>query len=255
MKLYILGTCSGTEPMPNRHHTAIAFEINGRVYWFDAGETCSHTAYLMGVDMMAVSDIFISHHHIDHTGGLPNLLWTVRKLSRKNKTNPKFGDITLHMPSKECFDAVVGMLKATTGNDTVNYGTVFHHIEEGIVLEDENIRVTAIRNHHIPDRNDGRLSYSFCIEAEGSKVIFSGDVKSLDDLAPFLDTGCDLLLMESGHHAPETICAALAGGNVKKLYFLHHGRAILEDYDSMLEKCRVHFPSVMLGNDGDILEL
>lgn len=73
MKIYIFGSCSRTEPMEGRHHTAFAIEINGKVYWFDAGENCSHTAHLMGVDLLLVSDIFISHPHTDHVAGLVNL--------------------------------------------------------------------------------------------------------------------------------------------------------------------------------------
>lgn len=36
----ILGSCSGTEPMPHRHHTIIVLTANGRNYFFDAGENC-----------------------------------------------------------------------------------------------------------------------------------------------------------------------------------------------------------------------
>ena len=72
MKLYIFGSCSGTEPWQNRHHTAFAIEIGGRFYWFDAGENCSYAAHLMGVDLLAVSDIFISHTHMDHVGISPS---------------------------------------------------------------------------------------------------------------------------------------------------------------------------------------
>ena len=60
MKLHFLGTCSGTEPMPGRHHTSWVLETEGRLYWFDAGEGCSYTGYLMGLDPMAITKIIIS---------------------------------------------------------------------------------------------------------------------------------------------------------------------------------------------------
>lgn len=60
--------CSGTEPIAERHHVSFAFEVNGRIYWFDAGEGCSCTAHNMGVNLFEVSDIFISHSHTDHVG-------------------------------------------------------------------------------------------------------------------------------------------------------------------------------------------
>ena len=38
MKLHILGSCSGTEPMPGRHQTSLALETGGSLYFLDAGE-------------------------------------------------------------------------------------------------------------------------------------------------------------------------------------------------------------------------
>ena len=61
IKIKYLGTCSGTEPMPNRHYCSLVFEINDKLYWFDAGENCSHRAYTMGMDVSTVRGVFISH--------------------------------------------------------------------------------------------------------------------------------------------------------------------------------------------------
>ena len=64
MHLTFLGTCAGTEPMPDRKHTSFAIEYNGKVYWFDAGAGCSYTAHLLGIDLLSVRAIFISHTHM-----------------------------------------------------------------------------------------------------------------------------------------------------------------------------------------------
>ena len=82
MKLYTFGCCAGTEPMENLHHTALAFEVGDTLYWFDAGESCSRTAHLMGIDLLKIKSIFISHTHMDHIGGLGNLLWNMRKAKK-----------------------------------------------------------------------------------------------------------------------------------------------------------------------------
>ena len=44
MKLIFLGTCAGTEPMPDRKHASFVLEVGATLYWFDAGEGCSYTA-------------------------------------------------------------------------------------------------------------------------------------------------------------------------------------------------------------------
>jgi len=69
----ILGSCSGTEPMIDRHHTSIVLEENGRNYFFDAGENAVHTAHTQGIDLTRTRAIFISHSHYDHIGGLTEL--------------------------------------------------------------------------------------------------------------------------------------------------------------------------------------
>ena len=81
MKLTFLGTCSGTEPLPGIHHSSFVLQIGGLNYWFEAGENCVHKAAELGIDPLMTAALFISHHHIDHIGGLPNLLTCIRKLS------------------------------------------------------------------------------------------------------------------------------------------------------------------------------
>ena len=60
MKIYFLGTCAGTEPMPTRRHMSFVIESDQRYYWFDAGEGCSYTGHNLGIDLLAVKSIFIS---------------------------------------------------------------------------------------------------------------------------------------------------------------------------------------------------
>ena len=255
MKIYALGTCSGTEPMVNRHHTSFAFELNDRLYFFDAGENCSYTAHLMGLDLLKVSDVFISHPHMDHIGGLPNLLWTIFKMTYVTGNLPKYGDVNIHISDKEIFDSVKIILENTqrTYNSRVN--TQFKQIEEGIIYKDENITVSAVHNNHIKYDGNRWMSYSFLINAEDKRILYSGDIKELDDIHPFLKDGCDILFIETGHNSSENLCKEIVekGYDVKKVYFMHHGRAILYNCEEELEKCRKIIPSVEFCNDKDII--
>lgn len=257
MKLYIFGSLSGTEPMAGRHHTALAIEINNRIYWFDAGENCSRTAHLMGVDLLKVSDIFISHTHMDHVGGLGNLLWNIRKLSNVKKQLPVFGDVTVHIPNIDTFAGILQILENSEGSYKTEYKTLVNEITDSSLLKNDDIEVVAYHNHHLPATDNGWKSFSFYIKAQSKKIIYSGDVKSIDDLSELLSEGCDLLLMETGHHKAEEICRRIVdvGHSVKSVYFLHHGRSILEDFEGSLDRCREVFPSVKFCNDRDVFEI
>lgn len=257
MKLCIYGSCSGTEPMADRHHTAFSLEINGQIYWFDAGESCSYTAHLMGVDLLRVSHIFISHPHMDHVGGLGNLLWNIRKLSRVKKEPPRFGDVRVYMPSMKTWEGILAILSQSEGGYQNDYQTLGIPVCDGVLLDTPAIRVTARHNRHLKEQTEPYHSFSFLIEAEGKRIVYSGDVKDLSELSPWIEEGCDLLLMETGHHDPATVCQRLAEGEgrVKALRFLHHGRKILFEYNQALAECRALFPAVTFSNDGDSLEL
>lgn len=257
MKLYIFGSCSGTEPERGRRHTALAIEINGRYYWFDAGEGCSYTAHLMGVDLLAVSEVFISHTHMDHVGGLGNLLWNVRKLTTVRREQPRFGDLTVYLPNLSTFDGIMTVLRNTEGNFKTKYENLAKRIEDGIIFKNGDIEVEALHNTHLTRGEDGWLSYSFVIRAEGKTLIYSGDLGDFEDLAMPLSEGCDLLLMETGHHSAESVCKRIEerGLAVKKLFFIHHGREILDAGDDVLRRCRAVRPDVVFCNDEDVFEI
>lgn len=255
MKIYIFGSCSGTEPFPGRHHTAWAIEINGRLYWFDAGEGCAYTAHLMGVDLLSVSEIFISHPHIDHVAGLPHLLATIRKLYSRTGNPPKYGDITVYGSSRESFDGVMTILYCSGGKAPKACQTLFERIGDGLLFENRDVRVSAVHNLHLPPSDEGYRSYSFLIEAEGKRIVYSGDIRSFDELGGLLSEGADLLLCETGHHDPREICAQLEKNGVKRIHFLHHGRAIMQNYDALLTECREIFAETVFCNDKDVFEL
>ena len=244
MKLYLLGTCSGTEPMPERHHVSWALEINGRLYWFDAGETCSHTGYLLGLNLTEIKAIFISHAHIDHVGGLTELLWCMRKLDSRHIGSMEGKTVDVFLPCASLWPGLMAFMTAMEGNIQKNFTLADKLIRPGVIFDDGDVRVEALQNWHVKSGE----SFSFRIHAEGKTIVFSGDVKSITELTEWLDEGCDLFFMETGHHKVADVCEFVkARPQVNRLVFIHHGREILEHYGDALETAHS-----ILGTDGRV---
>ena len=230
MKLHFLGTCSGTEPMPDMHHQSWVLETNGVNYWFDAGENCAHRAYTSGIDVMNTVAIFVSHPHIDHIGGLANLLTCFHKLIRMHKRQfIRDNTLEIFFPDLPLLQYIKEIAYSGRGVN-LRYTLNERPIKDGILFEDENVRITALHNRHLKeDGTNGWHAFSFLIEVEGRKVVFSGDVLSPDELLPLIGTGCDLLIMETGHHDVTTVMDFAVANNIKNLRLTHHGRQIIEN--------------------------
>ena len=253
MKIRTLGTCAGTEPMPARQHASCVFEINGHPYWFDAGSGCSRTAALGGLLLTAVDTVFISHRHRDHTGGLPTLLWDIRKV--KAMTNsPVPEKIHLYLPDGLIWQGVSAMLAL----DWADIAVEPHIFSEGKIFENADLAVEARHNFHLEAPDAAKFtSYSFRITAEGKRIVYSGDVRKYTDMGDWLE-GCDLLMMETGHHKASEVCAGIRRDRlgVKEIMFVHSGREILNDYTGAKARAEAAWGTpVLIAEDGAVYDV
>lgn len=230
IKIYYLGTCSGTEPMVGMHHCSFILEVNGVLYWFEGGENCAYAAFTMGIDLLKTKALFVSHPHIDHIGGLANLLFTMEKIhGRDGKVLINNNTLEVFFPDMDTFQAIKKI--AASGRERkMKYDINEHEIEDGIIFQDENVKVTALHNHHMGtmDTDKGWISFSFLIETDEKKIVFSGDVAKPNELDELINDGVDVLIMETGHHKVNDVCEYAKHKNISDLRFIHHGRSIIE---------------------------
>lgn len=258
MKIIILGSCSGTEPVTPRHQTSWILETEKSIYFFDTGECCSYTAYRMGLDLLKTKRIFFSHPHLDHVAGLPHLLFLFRKIqTMEERTMTPPAIHTPHIAQTKAFIEAAEF--AENGNFYSAIG--LERIKDGVIFRNEEITVEALHNRHLEAVGDGRnglwQSFSFKILCEGKTILFSGDVKGLEDLKEWPGEA-DIFLMETGHHDPLEICRKLSAdfpGASPHLLFMHHGRRILHNKPFYEEECpKLYKGRITIAEDGMILE-
>ena len=237
-----LGTCSGTEPEKNLHHNSFVMQVNGVNYWFDAGENCAHYAHLSGIDVMKTKALFVSHTHVDHIGGMANLFHTMFKMIVRFDKHFIDDKLKVFIPNPTILDYIKEI--AFNGRSIWTPERAYNFVEynpmfDGVIFEDENVKVTTVHNGHLwEDGSNGWHSFSYLIEAEGKKIVFSGDVKSSSELDSLIGDGCDLLIHETGHHKVQAVIDYAVSKNVKHLRFVHHGREVIDKTKECLETCK-----------------
>jgi len=257
MKIHFLGCRASSEAIPKYKHTSFVIEINDVLYWFDAGEGCSSTAHRMGMNLLKIKEIFISHPHMDHVGGLGNLLWTMRKLSESRKQLPVYGNIGLHISDLLTWEGLWKLLKNTEDNFAWECKVIPAQITEGEIYRDKNLSVCAVHNGHMAQKEtDIWLSFSFEICCEEKRIVYSGDIKGLSDLDELLECPCDYLLIENSHQSIEEICEYANQKKIGTVVFLHHRRDVMENMAEARSKAqKLARCKVLFARDGDTLRI
>ncbi|MGN1346145.1 MAG: MBL fold metallo-hydrolase [Eubacteriales bacterium] len=206
MKLTFLGTSHGV-PEPARRCSCTMIEVAGRYYFVDMGTQAIEDLIRRGIAIEDVKGIFITHPHGDHTNGLISFVDLINWYF-------KTADPTLLLPEQEQIDALNAWLRAAgTEPRPLKFGV----LAEGVCYDDGFLKVTAIRTQHC------RTSYAFLVEAEGKKVLFTGDLRnpSVDFPKAAFEQELDLIIVESAHFSPAITEKVLQNAKVRRVLHNH----------------------------------
>lgn len=207
MRIKFFGTSSGSCRAGRRCSCAMV-QVGKKRYIIDMGIILNEELQNLGLTVNNISAVFITHMHADHTDGLMSFL-------RYGQTTDK--DIFLPPPMDKTVEAITMWLECN--NDKKPRDVVhFKEITEGEIFDDGTLKVTAYRTQHC------KYAYSFLLEAEGKRVLFTGDMTrnpEVDFPYAALEGGLDAAICELGHF-PAYKYAEIFKDKVPKKIFINH---------------------------------
>ncbi len=224
----LLGTKGGPAIHPgSTMPTSSLLRLGGRTVVVDCGLGVTRGLTDQGIGLQTLDRIVITHLHSDHyleLGPLLHTAWTAGLKTPVAVHGPAGLDAYWrHFVESMRFD--IDLRIADEGRPDLRDLVRLSVINEGTVLDDGDLVVTAMCNDH-PPIND---SYALSFAADGKRVVFSGDTAYLPALAEFA-SGADLLVHEAMlGEAVEALVARVGNGDDRLRRHLHRSHTLAED--------------------------
>ncbi len=206
MRIIFEGTSHGV-PEAGKKCACTRIEVGGRNYFIDAGCDLAQVLADKRIPFESVSGIFITHSHMDHSVGLLPF-YAITAWYYKESNPPVYvpGENLVELV-KHFFEAYGYELRPTQKLEVVREGTFF---DDGV------LKVTAIKTMHHHD------SHAFLVEAEGKRILFSGDIKGPGiDFPDVYDI--DAAVLEGAHLWVNDYVDEIKKHNIRSVYINHYG--------------------------------
>ena len=193
-RLILLGTAGGPTPKALRSAPANAIIVDDVTYVIDCGDGVARQMARAGLDLGAISDVFLTHQHSDHNADLGNLLllawaanlrtpvdlWGPPPLQRMMRLFLEMNDYDIQTRIRdEGRPALAPLLKP-------------HELTRaGVVMQDANVKVTAALVEHPPVTP----AFAYRFDCPDRSIVFSGDTRPTPRLVE-LAHGADVLVHE-----------------------------------------------------------
>lgn len=279
-KLVLLGTGTPVAD-PFRSGCSVAIIVNAMPYIVDFGpgvvrKLAAVTEYfsepgkgIKGLDINNLTHAFLTHLHSDHSTGYPDLILTPWGVGGSGRDTPLevYGPKGINNMTEYILKAYEEDIKyrinGVQHNNDQGWRVNSHEIqEEGVIFQDDNVKVEAFPAPHGTWTN----AWSFRFTTPDKVIVISGDTGPSDKLIEYAK-GADILvhgvysekLMHwasldyfSTHHTSTTELANIAQQAQPKLLVLYHvmpSGVVVQNY--LDEIAEIYKGKVIFGNDLD----
>jgi ribonuclease BN (tRNA processing enzyme) len=186
---------------PERSGPAVAVVVDSTAYLIDCGPGLvrraagAHRNGVKGLDAKHLGYLFVTHLHSDHTAGYPDLILMPWVLERSTPLEafgpPGLQAMTEHL--LKAYDADIrNRLDGLQPANPDGYKVTVHEIAaEGVVFQDERVRVTAFRVDH----GTWADAFGYRFDTPDRSIVISGDCVPSPGLIRHA-RGADILIHE-----------------------------------------------------------
>jgi ribonuclease BN (tRNA processing enzyme) len=191
-KLVLLGTGGGPRPRTASSASAQVIVANSVAYVVDCGDGIARQLAFAGVPLPALRHVFITHQHSDHNADYGNLLWLAWTAGLRTRVDT-WGPPPLERMTKLFFEMNAYDIDTRIANEGRPPLAPLIHVHDlrdgGMVMSDENLKVTAALVDHPPVVP----AFAYRFDALDRSIVISGDTAPSENLVK-LAAGADVLV-------------------------------------------------------------
>ena len=241
-RLITIGTGSGVAA-PGLGGSAFLARIGPVSVLLDCGEGAAGWLNHFGLTR-DIEYIFITHMHSDHISGLAVLI--------QNMILAERGDpLIIFMPEEGIgpFKQMLAAMYLDPENKRAGFKIQYRAVQVSTLLRTDKFTLRAWASDHFGKgssrKNKTRPAFGFTIETPDSRLVYTGDVASLDCFKDELLPGTTLIC-EAAHISSEAVLKTAGQSGVKQVIFIHIDPLFT---DSLVEMCKKYHNAV-IAKDG-----
>jgi ribonuclease BN (tRNA processing enzyme) len=247
VNLTFFGSAAGFPTKARPHTTSVGLWRGSSLHLFDAGDGVAAQLARMDIQPNALREIFLTHFHADHVGGLPMLIQWLQ-------LNERAAPLPIYVPDAS-LPGLRDFLHLLYLYPLADFDLTLLPVRAGLTHDTDGLSVTALPSHHLEPGAERRAergeradsqALSYLVRAEGKTIYLSGDLAGPEEAAKQADSA-DVAVVELAHFTAEELGAALSATALPRLVLTH----ISDDFEPFEEEIPARVRAA--GFQGDVV--